>query len=134
MRGEEKDRRYRAMKKSSFKAQKVKRTFWVGLAGWTRDEAEREYVIGVVLLEHPAATLVDLLVALAASPHGQGGIHVHVVAGQIERDEALENNAPPGKGRGEEDEEASGSAAVRDHVENSAKLGALVKISGREAV
>jgi hypothetical protein len=53
---------------------------------------------------------------------------VDVVAGEVERDEPLEDDGPARPGGREENEEASGGAAVRHHVENSAELGRLFKV------
>lgn len=76
----------------------------------------RSYVIGVVLLQDPAPALVDVLVALSAAAHTERRIHVHVVAGQVERNEALEHNAPAREGLCQEDQQTRRCAAVRHHV------------------
>jgi len=51
----------------------------------------------------PAA--IDLLVTLSTSTHGQGGVHVDVMAGQVKTDQALEDNTPSREGRSQEDEQ-----------------------------
>lgn len=44
------------------------------------------YLVVVVLVKQPVAVGVDLLVALVGAAHAQSRIHVHVVAGQVQRD------------------------------------------------
>lgn len=92
------------------------------------------YLVGVVLPQNPAAARGYIFVALCAATHAQGCVHVHVVAGQIERDQALEDNAPARKSLGEEDEQARGCAAVGDHVQHGAELGTLLVGTGCVAV
>lgn len=84
------------------------------------------YVVGVVLPQEPIPALVDILVATSTAAHAQGRIHVHVVTGQIQRNQELEYNAPPWESLGQEDEQAGGCASVGDHVQYSSKLGALL--------
>ncbi len=95
------------MKKSSFRAQKVKRTFCearydqsVGPHICTVNgggERQRTYIIRIVHFQHPTPCLVYFLVTLPTSTHGQCRVHVHVMTGQIQADESLKYNAPPGK-------------------------------------
>lgn len=92
------------------------------------------YVVRVVLLQQPVPALVDVLVATRAAAHTQGGIHVHVVAGQVERNQQLEHDAPPGESLCQEDEQAGCCAPVRDHVQDGAKLGALFVLAGCVAI
>ena len=72
--------------------------------------------------------------ALALGAHGQCGVHVNVVTGEIQADESLEDDAPSRPGGGQEDEEAGGGAAVRHHVEHCAEGGGLVVASSGHAV
>lgn len=72
--------------------------------------------------------------ALALAPHDQRGVHVHVVAGQVQADQALEEHAVRRLGRREEDEQARGGAAVRDHVEHGAEPRRLVEPARRDAI
>lgn len=43
-----------------------------------------------------APLLINVLVAVIAPTHGQSGIHVHIVAGKVETDKELEDDAPSG--------------------------------------
>lgn len=72
--------------------------------------------------------------ALRAAAHAQGRVHVHVVAGQVQGDQALEDDAPPGEGLREEHEQTGCGAAVGDHVQHGAELGALLVGAGCVAV
>jgi hypothetical protein len=83
------------------------------------------YVVGVVLLQQPTPALVYILVALAAAAHAQSRIHVHVVTGQIQRDEALEDDAEARESLRQEDEQTRCCTPVCDHVQHRTKLGAL---------
>ena len=64
---------------------------------------------------------------LALSSHNQSCIHVHVVRGQVEGDQPLEDDGPAWESGGKEYEQAGGSATVGDHVENSAEAGGLLE-------
>ena len=64
---------------------------------------------------------------LALSSHNQSRIHVHVVRGQVEGDQPLEDDGPAWESGCEENEQAGGGATVSDHVENSAKAGRLLE-------
>jgi hypothetical protein len=92
------------------------------------------YVVGIVLLQDPAPALVDVLVALSAATHAQRRVHVHIVASQIQRNEALENNAPPGKCLRQKDQQTGGGAPVRDHVQYRTELCGLLESTGCVAV
>lgn len=59
---------------------------------------------------------------------------MHVVAGEVERDQALEEDGPAGEGRRQEHKQTGGGAAVRHHVEHGAEARRLLKIAGRVAV
>ena len=61
-------------------------------------------------------------------------VHVHVVAREVQRDEALEYESEAREGRREEDEQARRRAAVRDHVEHGAEARRLLKVPRRVAV
>lgn len=54
-------------------------------------------------MEQPTPALIDLLMALSGISHGQRCIHVHVVAGEVKADQALEEYGPSRKGGAEED-------------------------------
>lgn len=100
-----------------------------GCGSWTK-----AYLVGVVQVQEPALALVNVLVARVGAADDEGGVHVHVVAGKVEGNEALEDNGPAGKGGREEDEQARGGAAVGDHVEDGAEAGGLLKDAGGLAV
>ena len=72
--------------------------------------------------------------ALRAAAHAQGSVHVHVVAGQVQRDQPLEDDAPAREGLREEDQQTRRGAAIGDHVEHGAELGTLLIGAGRDAI
>lgn len=53
---------------------------------------------------------------------------MHVVASEVERDQALEDNGPTWERRREEHQQARGRASVRHHVKNGAKARALLVV------
>lgn len=92
------------------------------------------YLVRVVEIQQPALAFVDVLVTRIGAINDQGRVHVDVVASEIERNQALENDGPPRKGRREEDEEARRSATIRDHVENSTESSRLIKCASSIAI
>lgn len=92
------------------------------------------YPAVVVLVEDPAAAGVDLLVALIGATHTQRRIHVHVVTGQIQANQPLENDSPSGPGGAQEDDQTRGRAAVRDHIQHGAEGGRLVEVPRRISI
>jgi hypothetical protein len=145
------------MKKSSLRAQKVKRTFCSGVSmlrvGKMRLKARPRlgprplclsacmyrggsatYVVRVIHLQHPTPTLIHLLMALPTPAHTQRSIHVHIMARQIQANQALENDTPSREGARKEDKQASRRAAIRHHIEDSAEFGRLLEVTGSEAV
>lgn len=72
--------------------------------------------------------------AMFCAAHNKCGIHVDVVAGKVERNQALENDGPSGERRGQEHQEARSRAAVRHHIEHRAKAGALLVVSRGVAI
>jgi hypothetical protein len=50
---------------------------------------------------------------------------VHVVAGKVKSNQALENNGPSREGGGEEDDKTGCSTAIGDHIKNSAEASRL---------
>lgn len=70
--------------------------------------------------------------ALAA--HSQGSIHVHVMAGQIQADQALEDPAVRWLRRRQEDEQARGGAPIGHHIKDRAEARALVVLAGGDAI
>lgn len=99
-----------------------------------REQEGKTHVIRIVHGEHPTPAPLDDLVALPAAAHDQRRVHVRVMAGQVQADQQLEDQAPPGEGTREEDEQAGGGAAVGDHVEDGAEAGGLVEAAGGDAV
>ena len=87
-RGEEKERRYMAIKNSSFMAQNVKRTFCDSVSGCLNLKCgeSSSYIVGVVLLQNPAPAFIYLLMALTASSHHQRCVNMHKVTCEIEAD------------------------------------------------
>lgn len=59
---------------------------------------------------------------------------MHVVAGEVEGNQALEDDSPAREGGREEDEQAGRGAAVRDHVEDGAEARGLLEEAGGVAV
>lgn len=85
----------------------------------------------VVLVEDPAAAGVDLLVALVGTTHAQRSVHVHVVTGQVQANQTLEDDSPSGPGGAQEDNQARGRATVGHHIQHGAESGRLVKVTRR---
>lgn len=56
------------------------------------------YPVGVVEMQDPTPAGVDLFMTLTAGSHGQSGVHVDIMAGEVETDESLKDDAPAGKG------------------------------------
>lgn len=83
----------------------------------------------VVLVQNPASGRINLLVALAGTTPAQSSIHVHVMAGHVQANQALENNGPPRPGRAQENKQTSSCATVCHHIKHGTKGGRLVEIS-----
>ena len=90
-------------------------------------------LVGVVEI-HDAVLLRDILVALALAAHDQSRIHVHVVAGKVQADQTLEDHGVGGLCSGEEDQQASGRAAVSDHVQHGTKASGLLELARSHAI
>jgi len=73
-------------------------------------------------------------VALALAAHDQGRVHVHVVAGEVQADQALEDHRVGGLRSGEEDQQTSGRAAVGDHIQHSTEASGLLKLARGHAI
>lgn len=82
----------------------------------------------VVLIQHPAPGGIDLLVALAGTTHAQSGIHVHVMTGHIQTNQALENNSPSRPSRAQKHQQARSCATIRHHVKHRSEGRRLVKV------
>ncbi len=137
------------MKKSSLKVQKRKRTVccnnkrrggWLALFGsWAHSSRRRwreggTYSIRIVQMQDPTPTRIHLLVTLPLRSHGQCRVHVDIVTGQIQADQALEDDAPSRPCGREEYQQARGRAAIGHHVEHGAEGGGLVVVAGGDAV
>ena len=72
--------------------------------------------------------------AVTYAAHDQSRVHVHVVTGEVETDEALEEDGPARECGGEEDQKARCCAAVRHHVQDGAEARRLAEVSGSVAV
>lgn len=83
----------------------------------------------VILVQDPAAARLNLLVTLARTAHTQSRVHMHVMAGHVDGDQALENNRPPRPGGAQEHQQTCGGAAVRDHVQHGSERGGLVEVA-----
>jgi hypothetical protein len=53
---------------------------------------------------------------------------VNIVAGQIQRDETLEENGPARPGGSKEDKQTRGRAPIRHHVQDRAEFCGLLKV------
>lgn len=71
---------------------------------------------------------------LGLPAHGESRVHVHVMAGEVQADQHLEDHAVGRLGGREEDEQAGRRAAVRHHVQHRAEPRALPELARREAV
>lgn len=85
-------------------------------------------------MEDPTPAGVDLLVTLARRSHGQCGVHVDVVTGEIETDQALEDDTPARKGGSQKDQQTGCGAAVGHHIEYGTECGGLVVSAGCDSV
>lgn len=72
--------------------------------------------------------------ALVRSTHDERRVHVDVMTGKIKRDQALEDDGPPGEGRGQEHQQTRGRAPIRHHVQNRAEARALLVVSRGVAI
>jgi hypothetical protein len=125
------------MKKSSFRAQATKRTHCCDLLDLFSHQSihilNATYLVGVVEV-HEAVLGRNVLVALALATHDQRRIHVHVVACEIQADQDLEDHREGGFRGGEEDQQAGGSAAIGDHVQDGAETGGLLELARGHAI
>lgn len=100
----------------------------------TTGKESNTHVIRIIHLQHPTPALIHSLVALSAPPHTQRRIHMHIVARQIQADQALEYNTPPRERRRQKHQQASRRAPIRHHIEHRPELGRLLKVPRRKAV
>lgn len=87
------------------------------------------YFVCVVEIQNPTPVLVNLFVALVRPAHHKRGIHVNIVTGKVQGDQALEDNSPSREGRRQKDQKAGGRASIRHHVEDGAEARALLVVS-----
>lgn len=133
--GEEKESRYSPMKNSSFSAQQMNRTVCGACQHVERKRRKGTTNPAVVILvQDPAAASLHLLVALAGTSHAQGRVHVHVVTGHVQSDQALEDNGPSWPGGAQEDQQTRGRAPIRHHVQHRTKCGRLVIVARRISI
>jgi hypothetical protein len=64
--------------------------------------------------------------ALTRGPHGQRRVHVDVMTGEIEADQALENDTPSGKGGCQKYQQTGSGATISYHIQHGTKRGGLV--------
>ena len=83
--------------------------------------------VRVVEMHNLALLLVNVLVALSTSTHGECSVHVHVMACKVQTDEELEDHAPPRLCGRKKDQQTSSGTSVSYHVQDSAELGRLIK-------
>lgn len=97
----------------------------VGLGGELRTSEGLAHLVGIVEAEKPVLARIDVLVARIGARDNKGSIHVHVVAGEIKGNQALEDDGPSREGGGQEDNETGRGAAIRHHVEDGAEASRL---------
>lgn len=122
------------MKKSSLKAQREKRTHydecqWALLCCWGKDAH-----LFIVKIHDATSTGRDILVALSLASHRQCRIHMHVMAGKIQRYESLEDDCQSGHSQCKKHKQARCGASISNHVQDSTKASRLSECSGCEAV
>jgi hypothetical protein len=83
------------------------------------------HLVGIVEAKKPVLARIDVLVARIGARDNKGGIHVHVVAGEIKSNQTLEDDGPSREGGGQEDNETGCGAAIRHHVEDGAEASRL---------
>lgn len=124
--GDEKESRYRPIKKSSFRAQKIKRTVYIRLA---RDKSLQlcyAYPAVIVEVQDFAPARIHILMALVRSSHGQRRVHMHIMTRQIDTDQGLEDDRPARPGGAKEDKQTGSRASVSHHVQDCSERGGLV--------
>lgn len=72
--------------------------------------------------------------ALALAAHDQRGVHVHVMAGKVQANQALEDHRVRRLRSREKDEQTSSSAAISDHIEDSAEARGLLELARSHAI
>lgn len=72
--------------------------------------------------------------ALVGSADAQSSVHVHIVTSHVQANQTLEHDSPAGPGGAQENEQARGSAAVRDHIQDGAEGGRLVVVPSSIAI
>ena len=92
------------------------------------------YLIAIVQVHDTTPLRVDRLVALSLPTHDQSRVHVHVMTGQIQRNQALENHAVCRFGGRQEDEQTSGRTSIGDHVEHCTEPRALLEFACRDSI
>lgn len=83
---------------------------------------QEQHRLMVICTHEPMLTAVDGFVA--DSTAGKGSVHVHVMAGEIESEEDLEDDHEGWVDGGQVADEPGSRTPVGDHVKDGAKLGA----------
>jgi len=73
-------------------------------------------------------------VALVGSTDTQSSVHVHIVTGEVQGNQTLEDNRPARPGGAQEDEQAGSGAAIRDHIQHGTECGRLTVVPGSIAI
>lgn len=117
------------MKKSSLAAQKTNKTVCKQVSQMVSEnqKSTKTHLVGVVQVQEPTAALVDILVTGIGASHGQGGIHMNVVAREVEGEEHLENNGPSRERARQENKQARSGAPISDHVEDGTEARRLLE-------
>lgn len=87
------------------------------------------YLAVVVLVENPASLGIYLLVAHVRAAHAESGVHVHIMTGHVQADQALEDDGPTRPRGAQEHQQTSSSTTISHHVQHCAKCSRLVKVS-----
>lgn len=95
--GEEKHNRYSPMKKSSLRAHSVKRIHYERRLARRVNWMRMMYLL-IVKIHDPTPTGRNILVTFALPAHCQGGIHMHVMAREVQSDQGLEDDCQSGHG------------------------------------
>lgn len=99
----EKDIRYSEMKNISLRRHTVKRTSCDQISLRRTKAYNLTYSVRVVYSHNPWPALVHLLMTLRAATHHKCRVHVYIMAGKIQADQALKDDTPSRKCTRQED-------------------------------
>lgn len=71
---------------------------------------------------------------LSTAPHTQRSIHMHIMARQIQTNQALKHQTPARESGRQEHEQTGSGAAIGDHIEDGAKFRGLTEVARGEAI